>query len=200
MPSLTTTRQLLRTKRRALDPTTRQEAAESFAWHFARCRLYRNSRRIACYLSHDGELDLMPLIQRAWRDKKQVYLPVLHAPYVDRLLFARYTPQSILGNNRFGIPEPALAARERISPMHLDLVLTPLVGFDCQGHRLGMGGGFYDRSFAFLRHRQFWHKPRLVGCAYQFQEVAHIESRSWDVPLQAVATEYGVAFERRNGI
>ena len=185
-------RRQMRAQRRALDYDTRQSAADLFAWHFARSKIYRNSRRLACYISNDGELDLMPLIQRAWRDKKQVYLPVLHAPYVDRLSFALYTRNTALDSNRFGIDEPATAANRRVAPIRLDLVLTPLVAFDKQGNRIGMGGGFYDRSFGFLRQRKHWHKPTLIGCAYQFQELPEIANNYWDVPLNGVATETGL--------
>ena len=193
-----TIRKQMRAKRRALTDDTRRQAAEQFAWHFSRTKHYRNSKRLACYLSNDGELDLQPLIQRAWQDKKHVYLPVLHAPYIDRLYFARYTQDSVLDANRFGIGEPAVAANRRVSPIFLDLVLTPLVAFDQQGNRIGMGGGFYDRSFSFLRRRQHWRKPTLVGCAYQFQEVDNIDANEWDVPLHSIATEYGLLQSKRH--
>ena len=74
----------------------------------------------------------------------------------------------------------------------LDLVLMPLVGFDSTGSRLGMGGGFYDRSFAFLRRRQKWRKPNLIGAAFDCQKVEQIDGQSWDVPLSGVMTESGV--------
>jgi 5-formyltetrahydrofolate cyclo-ligase len=82
-----------------------------------------------------------------------------------------------------------LVHRQRIQPLALDLVLTPLVGFDHKGNRLGMGGGYYDRSFAFLLRRQNWKKPRLVGLAYDFQQLDKLPAKNWDVPLTAVATD-----------
>ena len=96
------------------------------------------------------------------------------------------------GYIRFGIPEPARIHDRRIKSIALDLVLLPLVAFDTAGHRLGMGGGYYDHSFEFIRRRVHWNKPRLVGLAYEFQRLPLIEPEPWDVSLDAVATEQGV--------
>ena len=98
----------------------------------------------------------------------------------------RSTP---MAPNRFGIPEPDLPAASRCPVLALDLVLVPLVAFDEAGNRLGMGGGFYDRTFRYLRHRTCWRRPHLVGIAYDAQRVPAIDARRWDVPLDAVVTE-----------
>jgi len=137
------------------------------------------------------------VILRAWHDKKQVYLPVLH-PFEKKLQFARYFPDSILVNNRFQIGEPAVAAAKRVKPINMDVVLTPLVAFDKAGHRIGMGGGFYDRSFAFLKRRRFWLRPLLIGCAHQFQELKKIQTQAWDMPLYTVFTDRGIVNGKRN--
>jgi len=104
-----------------------------------------------------------------------------------RLWFARYTPGDALAANRYGIPEPVV--RELIKPWALDLILTPLVAFDTTGHRIGMGGGYYDRSLAFLHSRQHWQKPCRLGLAYEFQKQVMIEPNPWDIPLDGIATE-----------
>jgi 5-formyltetrahydrofolate cyclo-ligase len=91
-----------------------------------------------------------------------------------------------------GIPEPERTHHQRIRPTALDLVLTPLVGFDDTGHRLGMGGGYYDRTFGFLNKRTRWRKPRLMGLAYELQRCQTLTRASWDVDLDAVATELAV--------
>jgi 5-formyltetrahydrofolate cyclo-ligase len=179
----------LRTARRALSPVQRQHYAEDCARRLIGHAGFRNARRIAAYLPADGELDTAPLIERAWEMGKQVYLPVLLPQGENRLWFARYMPDTPLTRNRFGIPEPDRAPHTRIAPLALDLVLAPLVGFDAQGHRLGMGGGFYDRSFAYLLRHRHWLRPRLIGLAYDFQRLDRLPAQAWDVPLHAVATE-----------
>lgn len=88
--------------------------------------------------------------------------------------------------NRFGIPEPAQSRRQ--PPGMLDLVVVPLVGFDAACNRMGMGGGFYDRSFAYRLTRRHA-GPRLVGLAFDCQQVAELPVAPWDVPLDVIVTE-----------
>jgi 5-formyltetrahydrofolate cyclo-ligase len=123
---------------------------------------------------------------------KTCYLPVLSRLTHDRLWFVPFTPDTPLTRNRFGILEPLAPARTRVCAQELDLILMPLVGFDTRGNRLGMGGGFYDKSLAFLRTRSVWRKPHLIGLAHDFQRVDKLAAGAWDVPLQAVATDCGV--------
>ena len=132
-------------------------------------------------------MDPLPLMHALWSLGKHIYLPVLVTFSHQKLWFARFEPDDVLAYNRYGIPEPV--RRRLIKPCALDLVLTPLVAFDSAGHRVGMGGGYYDRSFAFLRHRRHWRSPRLLGIAYEFQKQAAIVPNDWDVPLDAIATE-----------
>lgn len=182
-------RRRLRRARRGIDPRERLVFEQRLAARLARHRLFRSSRSIAAYLPVDGEVDPSPLVALAWSMNKQVYLPVL-APFTEnRLWFTRYEPDTRLVLNRFGIPEPEKIHRQRIATTALDLVLAPLVGFDAAGNRLGMGGGFYDRTFAFLRGRRCWQKPRLVGLAFECQRLPELRGASWDVPLHGVVTE-----------
>ncbi|MFQ5644804.1 MAG: 5-formyltetrahydrofolate cyclo-ligase [Thiogranum sp.] len=184
-------RKKLRARRNALTDSERLQRSAALCNGLARQPVFRTSRRIAAYLPADGEVETAPLIELAWRMGKQVYLPVLVPYRANRLWFARYEPDTLLVKNRFGIAEPARVHRQRVAPQALDLVLAPLVGFDHNGHRLGMGGGFYDRSFAYLLHRKYWRKPRLVGLAYDFQQLPGLPPQPWDVPLTAVATDNG---------
>jgi 5-formyltetrahydrofolate cyclo-ligase len=151
--------------------------------------LIRNSHRIAVYLPVNGEMDPRPLMDRLRSMGKALYLPVLVDFPERRLWFSAYAPGAPLVSNRYGIPEPKCAPFRRTRPVSLDLVLMPLVAFDANGHRLGMGGGYYDRSLAFIKRRCHWRKPRLLGLAYDFQRLPLIEAESWDVPLDGVATE-----------
>lgn len=186
-------RQHMREQRRGLSETQRRSRALQLSAGLARSRLFRNSRHIALYLASDGEIDPCRLIEAAWRLGKQCYLPVLGLRPGNRLWFIPYHPNTRLVNNRFGIPEPVHARRQRLLKPHcLDLILMPLVAFDQQGNRLGMGGGFYDRTLSFLRHRRNWRKPRLIGLAYEFQRIEQLPQQNWDVPLDAVATEQGI--------
>ena len=182
-------RQRLRALRRSLSRQERRHRADALCRQLFNQPLFGNSRRLAVYLPCDGEVDTATIVARAWALGKQVYLPVL-VPYLhNRLWFARYSPDTLLVSNRFGIAEPAVVHRQRVQPHALDLVLTPLVGFDARGNRLGMGGGFYDRSFAFLLRRKTWRKPRLLGLAYDFQQLPQVPAQPWDVPLTAVVTD-----------
>jgi 5-formyltetrahydrofolate cyclo-ligase len=182
-------RKRLREQRRSLSAHERKRYSDQLAKTFAKTNLFRNSTHIAFYLANDGELDLLPLMQIAWRMKKHCYLPILSPPFRQHLLyFARYHEGDPLILNQFAIPEPKVSPRQWQSGRRLNLVLTPLVGFDARGNRLGMGGGYYDRTFAYLRNHHSWRRPRLVGIAYDFQQVDQLESASWDVPLTAIVT------------
>ncbi len=196
MNSRANLRREMRTRRRGLTDAQRTQLSEYTAACFRRHRLFHHARRVAAYLPNDGELDPMPLMALAWAMGKQVYLPVLSHLRSDHLLFVPYAPGDALRENRFGIPEPVVSLRHMVDLKALDLVLMPLVAFDGQGNRLGMGGGFYDRSFAFLRSRRHWLKPHLVGMAYDFQRVDCLQHQPWDVPLQGVVTEKGFVAAR----
>ena len=181
-------RQRLRAARRALSPDARRQAAAAAAAILANLPQFHAARRVAAYVAVDGELDPAPLIAAAWTAGKQVYLPALPPDDHGPLAFQLYTAETRLLPNRLRIPEPDAPLASAISAMELDLVLAPLVGFDAEGRRLGMGGGFYDRSFAFLKDGRT-QRPVLIGLAYECQRVAELDEASWDVPLTAVVTE-----------
>lgn len=174
----------MRERRRALASVQRQQAAGALAETVAGLAEFRDAAHVAVYMAMDGEIDPAPLVARAHESGKQIYLPVLVA---DTLRFAAWHPDTLLYPNRFKIPEPRPQPDELRSPFELDLVLTPLVAFDARGHRLGMGGGYYDRSFAFLKAGM--HKPLLIGLAYEFQHLPSLSVEPWDVPLAGVATD-----------
>jgi 5-formyltetrahydrofolate cyclo-ligase len=189
-----TLRQKLRARRRALSAEEQKQAASHLAANVTGTRLFLASRRIACYLPNDGEIDTHPILAHIRRMRKDCYLPVLSRLSHDRLWFARMDTDTDLASNRFGIPEPVVPARDLVRAQELDLILMPLVGFDDQGHRLGMGGGYYDRSLEFLRHRHHWRKPHLLGIAYDFQRVNGLTADPWDIPLAGVITDQAVYF------
>ena len=185
-------RHKLRARRRALDAVSRQAAAQKLAALIADLDCYRSSRHIAAYMAVEGEMDPEPLMRRADRDGKQLYLPRLAAGRARMLQFIRWTPGTRMQPNRIGIPEPADDRDGEILPEKLDLVLTPLVAFDRHGQRLGTGGGYYDHTFAFLKNGAT--RPLLLGLAYEFQCLEHIETQPWDVPLNSVVTDQHVYY------
>jgi 5-formyltetrahydrofolate cyclo-ligase len=190
----TTLRAKMRTARTRLSRDERRLAAERVVANLTASRLFLVSRRIACYLPADGEIDTSDIIERMWRVRKTVFLPVLSRMRHDRLWFAPAAPGMELAPNRFGIPEPKVVARDRVRAQEIDLILLPLVAFDAQGNRVGRGVGFYDRSLGFLRHRRHLRKPHLLGLAYDFQRVAKIDPDPWDVALDGVVTDRAVYF------
>ena len=139
-----------------------------------------STERIALYLSNDGEISPQLLCEFFWQQNIETYLPVVQDK---KLTFARYSAETIWQENIFGIKEPITT--EYLSGNELDIVLLPLVGFDSKGGRLGMGGGFYDRTFANKRADE---KPLLIGLAHDCQEVKSLPVEGWDVPLQAIIT------------
>lgn len=189
-------RKLLRQRRRDLSAQQQKQASMNLCRLIARLPLFMNSQRIAAYIPNDGEISAQPLIELAWRLGKQVYLPVLHPFRNGYLFFMKHQPDQPLALNRFGIPEPLCDCDSRIPAWTLDLVLTPLVGFDEQGNRMGMGGGFYDRTFAFMKSGHTPRRPRLVGVAHDCQKVEVLPSERWDIGMDFIATDrrlYGLA-------
>jgi len=191
MTSKASLRRAMRQRRRDLDEYGQAAAADAFADRMAKLALFRNSRRIAFYFPSDGEIDTTPLLEIAWQQKKLCYLPVLWHLGGNRLRFAPAMPGMELALNRYGIPEPVEPPRRCLQASQLDLILLPVVAVDHNGYRLGMGGGYYDRSLAYLGHRQLWRKPRLVAAAYEFQVVSRLPHDPWDVRLDGVVSESG---------
>lgn len=195
-PANSSLRRALKARRRALPPQWIRQHSSAIARRLWQLPGLARAQRIACYLPANGEVDCRFIIESAWGRGRQVLLPVLRG---NRLRFAPWRPGAASLRNRFGIDEPAVARSDEVDGRQLDLVLMPLVGFDLAGNRLGMGGGYYDRSFAFRLRRTRWRKPRLVGIAWQFQQVDALDARAWDVPLDAVITESGVCVFDRPG-
>jgi len=182
-------RRQLRQARRQLPPTRQRLAARELYRQLAQHPVFRRARHIAFYLPNDGEIDPRPLMLEAQRRGKATYLPVLNAWPRTRMVFQRIMPNERLRPNLFGIAEPAFRPNRQRRIWTLDLVLMPLVGFDEHGGRLGMGGGFYDRSLAYRGRRKNGHKPTLLGLAHECQKVDRLPLEPWDVSLQATVTD-----------
>ncbi len=179
-------RQLMRAKRRELTTSQQNLAARRIANLLRAKPPFSRSKRVAFYLAYDGEIDPCQLLRLAAKQNKQCFLPVVTNS--NKLLFTRYKPGDKLITNRFNILQP-IAKGGLCSAKRLDLVLVPLVAYDIQGARLGMGGGYYDRSFAFKKMQSFWQKPILLGLAHHCQLVEGMPVESWDIPLHMIVTD-----------
>jgi len=174
----------LRQERHALPAAARIAAAEAIATRLAALPAFAQPGYVGGYWATGGELPLHVLQLRLRTD--QVWcLPCIQD--VGPLKFAPWRSGDPLFSNRFGIPEPDVAPSSQLDPAQMRLVCVPLLGFTRAGHRLGMGGGYYDRSFAFRATAPA--PPTLVGIAYAFQELPDFAAEPWDVPLDAIATE-----------
>lgn len=165
----------------------REQAAFAAARIFAHIDVFNQSEHIACYLPNKDEFDPMPILDVIWQAKKQCYLPVLAKSNDKTLVFVPYAYGDALHRNQFSILEP-INISHSIPLSELDLVITPLIAFDKQGHRLGTGGGYYDKTF----EHQAANKPYMMGLGYAAQEAPHIPADPWDITLKSVITEKGL--------
>ncbi len=189
-------RKTIRLARRQLSRIQKHQHSQVITRRIVHSRFYRYSRHIALYLSTDGEVDLAPLIRKLHSHyhgyNKKCYLPVILSRENGLMAFAPYNENTRLRKNSFGILEPVYQKKHLKSARQLDLILAPLVAFDRQGNRMGMGGGFYDRTLSHLKQhgrRPRKHHPMFVGIAHELQQVDALQIHSWDIPLYAIITE-----------
>ena len=182
-------RKKMRNQRRALTRSQQQRHAEGLLGTVKQLPQFRRSKNIALYLPNDGEINPEPIIRHLWKLGKRCFLPVLHPIRHNRLWFVEYTSETPMRRNIYRILEPSLVKVPRRPAWALDLVLLPLVAFDEEGGRLGMGGGYYDRTFAFKQKWKQGRGTRLIGLAHDLQKVPHLNTESWDIPLEGIATE-----------
>jgi len=173
-------RQKIRQQRRALPRTKQHRLAQQLAQKAIRQPTFRRAQRIAVYLPFDGEVDTHAIIQAAWQANKHVFIPIV-PKQGRRLAFWHYQPHTHCRTNRYGIREPLTTQRCFLN--QLMLIYVPLVAFDDQNYRLGMGGGFYDATLAKL---PAWRLPKRIGLAYAFQRHNPVPREAWDQPLHRV--------------
>ena len=162
-----------------------EQSAQSLAAKIFALDVYQQAQHVAVYFAVNGEIGLDPLIDDALAAGKQVYLPNLDQK---TLRFSPYFRAQKMRINKFRLPEPDVGDKEMLAPAQLDLVLAPLVVFDADCNRIGMGGGFYDRSFAFRKDPAI-DRPVLIGVAHELQKVEQILPEAWDVKLDMVVTD-----------
>jgi len=177
-------RKLLRARRRQLSPRSRHLAAHRAAHRACELRAIRRARHIALYIAVGSELDTAPLIARLHRLGRRVYVPAVDRNR--RMDFLALRTGERLQRDALGLPRSAAASARRPT-RKLDVVIVPLVGFSPDGTRLGAGGGFYDRTFAF--RSAGLHAPRLIGYAYAEQCLPGLPRESFDVTMDAIVTD-----------
>ncbi len=183
-------RQQLRAKRRALSAPQQQQAARDAATFLPELPHWPHYRHIAIYLANDGELDTGPVAENCRKAGGQLYLPAVDTGN-GQLQFRPWNQADTLISNRYGIDEPAPDTGQ-MAPEKLDLVFLPLVGWDSAGNRLGMGGGYYDRSLAGIAKASQSQRPLLVGLAHHLQQIDQLPSEHWDIRLDYVLTNKGL--------
>ena len=194
-PHLKELRNSIRSARKSVADPLRKQWNEQIAAHLFETNEYQVSHRIAGFLAFDGEADPKCVMNQAIEDGKQVFVPLMQG-MTEPLLFIEWFPDIQLRLNRFGIEEPVPSESSIVPATSLELVITPLVAFDAVCNRIGVGGGFYDRTFEFLNpeNEHFNHSSgtAMIGFAFELQKLDRIHAKSWDVGLAGVATEAGV--------
>ena len=173
--------------RRAMSAESRAIASARICSRIIRSHAFFAATSIACYLPMADEVDPGRIIARAWCAKKRIFCPVTEKK--GKMFFRRLERDTVLRRNNFGLWEPVDG--EIISARQLDLVITPLVAFDDDNNRIGMGGGYFDRYFAYQKRATHWVRPKLVGVAFDCQKVEKIAANPWDIRLYAVVSDRG---------
>jgi len=176
----------IRTARRALSPQQQTHEAQKLLTHLVTLERVTQAHKIAITLAFDGEINTQPFIKWCWENNKHVYLPVVDPMNKGHLLFLRYHADSDMQKNQYGILEPKMTQQQVCPVTQLDIIFTPLVAFDKQGNRMGMGGGYYDRTLAPWFASQTG--PYPIGLAHDCQRVEQLSVASWDVPLPEIIT------------
>ena len=171
--------------RRRMSPAQRSAASDSIVRQLLRSRLFARSCSIGVYLAMSDEVDLDSFVRVAWACGKRVFVPRILRKH--EMFFVEMRPESQLVRNHYGIWE--VDDDRFFVPRSLDWIILPMVAFDAEMHRVGMGGGYYDRALAFARHGHACAKPRLTGVAFARQQVARLHANPWDIGVSRVFTE-----------
>ena len=183
-------RQQLRNARKSFPLAYQRDVALKVCTQLQNQSFMSQSEHLAIYLAFDGEVSMQETCEWAWEHDKKVYLPILDPNQEGRLLFQRYTDKSRMTRNKFGIEEPIIDYDSTVLPNTLDVICAPLVGFDQNCMRFGMGGGYYDRTLSDLVAKP--HRPIYVGIAHSVQQVANLPTAPWDIPMDYIITEQKV--------
>lgn len=185
----TTSQQKIRTHyrkiRTELTRAKRDQATQKIAQTVIHSSWFQRSKNIACYLSTPDEVSTWQIIERGLQMKKRIFAPIVKKNNV--MQFQELNAKSVLRRNDYGLFEPGDG--QLINANELDVVITPLVAFDHLNNRIGMGGGYFDRTFAFLKNRHCYFHPKLIGVAFACQETTRISPNPWDIELYCIISE-----------
>ena len=168
-------RREIRARKRAMTEAEIEERSARLAQLFFASRAYQNAKTIYGYLSYNQEVRTVPMLERALKDGKKVAVPKV---YGDEMKFLYLDDLTAVAKGYAGIPEPI--ADEPVAQDETALVLMPGLAFDPQGHRIGYGGGFYDKFLAAEPHH-----PTLALC-YEFQMLPKLDVEDHDIPVDTV--------------
>ena len=176
----------IKQKREQLSSENVDQLGDAIFRNLLDSNILEDKSRIAIYYSVNNEVATMQIIKHLWTKDKELFLPIIKS---NQLVFGSYKSGDNLSNNKFDIPEPTTQREELITADVLDLVIVPLVAFDSDCNRLGMGGGYYDRALAFKKTSSKTSSPLLIGLAYELQKVNILEMNSWDIPMDGIISE-----------
>ncbi len=177
-----------RKKRMCIDANSLTQSSLRLCDHLKQIEQLQSAQHIAAYIAIRGEISLDPIMEYLADAAKHLYLPVLRG---EAMHFAPWLPGQPLQKKGFGLLEPESAESHWRPAEQLDLVLAPLVVFDKHCNRIGQGGGFYDRAFAFKKNNP-GASPFLLGVAHESQQESHLPVQAWDVPLDTIVTDRAV--------
>lgn len=176
-----------RKRRNALSRSEQETAKAKLSEQLNRFLILEQTTKVAVYIANDGEIDPSRFIDTLWALDMQVFLPVVDPGQSGHLMFVRYTQKSVMKLNKYNIPEPVYSASDICPVADLNIILTPLVAFDLSGNRLGMGGGYYDRTLAPVKDKGL--PISIFGLAHQCQQTDALVQQSWDIPMQTIITD-----------
>jgi len=179
-------RQHCRQLRRNLLPDVREPANQSINSQLIQlfsASIYQN---IAVYLAFDGEVDLTQFIQHAHNNNRNIYAPVIDVNNSNKLLNFLQFNREQLEYNDYQILQPKPQCHT-IQLNAIDGLIVPVVSFDKQGNRLGMGKGYYDRLLATIKARKL--SMTIIGVAYAMQESVVVPTDEWDCILDTIITD-----------
>jgi len=187
LPIQKTIRKEFRALRQQLTEIQQEQAARALLENCLKLPAVQDASYIACYLSNNGEINPKYLIEWCWQQGKTVLLPILHPTQEGHLVFMPYHATSPMVINLYAIPEPKYEPEKTLGLHKIDIIFTPLVAFDSVGNRLGMGGGYYDRTLASLSAKP--NSTKVLGLAHACQYSSTLPVQKWDFPLQGIVTD-----------